>query len=31
MRARANEIKAELSVASEVNKGVEITVSIKLK
>lgn len=31
MRARANEINAELSVASEVNKGVEITVSIKLK
>ena len=31
MRARANEIKAELSISSELNKGVEITVSIKLK
>jgi signal transduction histidine kinase len=31
MRARANEINAELSISSEINKGVEITVSIKLK
>jgi signal transduction histidine kinase len=31
MRARANEINAQLNISSEINNGVEITVSIKLK
>ncbi|MBI3517841.1 MAG: hypothetical protein HY062_00600 [Bacteroidetes bacterium] len=31
MRARANDINAEIIISSEINQGVEITVSIKLK